>query len=144
MRAVIEKNIKKEVLRIDEIKEDRRKIKAEFEDFIINKNHPCVMAQTVFSMDKVEFHTYENFGSKNTAGKILKDLKQYIENYDFESNEFLTFMAVFKGRKEYSEKQFEEMLWKQLDFLHEVDTEAWDTAVSSDPSNKASVSFFKY
>ncbi len=136
MRAVIEKNIKKEVLRIDEIKEDRRKIKAEFEDFIINKNHPCVMAQTVFSMDKVKFHTYENFGSKNTAGKILKDLKQYIENYDFESNEFLTFMAVFKGRKEYSEKQFEEMLWKQLDFLHEVDTEAWDTAVSSDPSNK--------
>ncbi len=112
------------------------KIKEKFTDFILGQDHPCMMAQTVFSMDKVDFNTYEHFGSKNTARKILKDLKQYIENYDFESNEFQTFIAVFKGRKEFSEKQFEEILWKQLDFLHEVDAEAWDPAVSSDPSNK--------
>ena len=47
------------------------------------------MAQTVFSMDKVDFNSYENFGSKATARKILEDLKKYINNYDFESNEFL-------------------------------------------------------
>ncbi|RKS55136.1 hypothetical protein BC962_0093 [Gillisia mitskevichiae] len=132
MRAVVEKKVNAERLSLD----DTKKIKAEFEDFIINQNHPCVMAQTVFSMDKVDFHVYDNFGSKNTAIKILKDLKKYISNYDFESKEFFTFMAVFKGRESFTEKQFEDILWKQLDFLHEVDTESWDPAVSDDPANK--------
>ncbi|CAM4203667.1 guanitoxin biosynthesis heme-dependent pre-guanitoxin N-hydroxylase GntA [Gillisia hiemivivida] len=124
------------IKRKSEIQIEDEKIKEKFIDFIIEQDHPCVMAQTVFSMDKVDFHTYENFGSKNTARKILKDLKKYISNYDFESNDFLTFMAVFKGRKTFTEQQFEDILWKQLDFLHEEDTDAWDPSVSSDPSNK--------
>ncbi len=136
MRAVIEKEHKKKDIGSDEKKVDEKKLKAEFENFIINENHPCLMAQTVFSMDKVDFHVYDNIGSKNTALNILKDLKKYISKYDFESNEFFTFMAVFKGRKTFTEKQFEDILWKQLDFLHEVDTDSWDTSVSSDPSNK--------
>ena len=115
---------------------EEQKIKAEFSEFILENNHPCVMAQTVFSMDKVDFHVYENFGSKNTAIKILKDLKQYIDNYDFESKEFLTFMAVFKGRKNFTEEQFEDLLWSQLNLLHEVDTDEWDKEVSDDPNNK--------
>ena len=115
---------------------EEQKIKAEFSEFILENNHPCVMAQTVFSMDKVDFHVYENFGSKNTAIKILKDLKQYIANYDFESKEFLTFMAVFKGRKNFTEEQFEDLLWSQLNLLHEVDTDEWDKEVSDDPNNK--------
>ncbi|WP_026836591.1 guanitoxin biosynthesis heme-dependent pre-guanitoxin N-hydroxylase GntA [Gillisia sp. JM1] len=132
MRPVIENKAKHERLGVD----DNKKVKAEFQNFIIKKNHPCLMAQTVFSMDKVDFHVYDNFGSNYTAIKILKDLRAYIENYDFESNDFLTFMAVFKGRKTFTEQQFEEILWKQLDFLHEVDTDSWDPAVSSDSSNK--------
>lgn len=115
---------------------DQRQIKQEFENFIIEDNHPCLMAQTVFSMDHVDFHTYEDFGSKHTARKILKDLKKYIANYDFESNDFFTFIAAFKGRKDFSEEQFEQILWKQLQFLHEVDDTNWDPAVSKDPNDK--------
>ncbi|SDR96856.1 hypothetical protein SAMN04487764_1132 [Gillisia sp. Hel1_33_143] len=132
MITATDRNIKS---RINNSNNDN-KIKAQFEDFVVDKNHPCVMAQTVFSMDKVDFHVYENFGSKNTANKILQDLKRYIANYDFESKEFFTFLAVFKGRKEYSEKQFEALLWSQLNLLHEVDTAPWDKAVSKDPEHK--------
>lgn len=113
-----------------------RQIKQEFEKFIIEDNHPCLMAQTVFSMDHVDFHTYEDFGAKHTARKILKDLKKYIASYDFESNDFFTFIAAFKGRKDFSEEQFEQILWKQLQFLHEVDDTDWDPAVSKDPDHK--------
>lgn len=132
MIAASEKNKKTSLKDLD----NNDNIKAQFEDFIIEKNHPCVMAQTVFSLDKVDFHVYENFGSKNTALKILKDLKQYIADYDFESKEFFSFLAVFKGRKDFTEKQFEELLWSQLNLLHEVDTVEWDNAVSKDPENK--------
>jgi len=134
MASEIELNSTKK--RKSEIHIDDKKIKEQFTDFILEQDHPCMMAQTVFSMDKVDFHTYENFGSKNTARKILEDLKTYIENYDFESNEFLTFLAVFKGRSSFSEEQFETVLWKQLDFLSEVDTDPWDPTVSSDPFHK--------
>ncbi|UZH54182.1 YqcI/YcgG family protein [Salinimicrobium tongyeongense] len=110
--------------------------KSQFEDFIIGNNHPCLMAQTVFSMDKVDFHEYDNFGSRETAKAILADLKEYIAAYDFESNDFLTFLVGFKGRQHYSEEEFEQTLWAQLQHLHEVDDTQWDEAVSPDPEHK--------
>ncbi len=111
-------------------------IKSQLDQFIIEDDHPCVMAQTVFSMDKVDLHVYENFGSKNTAHKILKDIKNYLSKYDFESNDFYTFLATFPERKNYTEEQFEELLWKQLQFIHEVDEKPWDPSVSNDPEDK--------
>ena len=110
--------------------------KSKFEDFIIANDHPCLMAQTVFSMDKVDFHEYDNFGSRETAKAILSDLKKYIAAYNFESNEFLTFLVGFKGKQDYTEEEFEKTLWEQLQHLHEVDDAEWDEAVSPDPENK--------
>jgi uncharacterized protein len=110
--------------------------KSRFHDFIIGNDHPCLMAQTVFSMDKVDFHEYEDFGSKETAKAILKDLKNYIENYNFETNDFLTFLAAFKGKQHYSEEEFEETLWAQLQHLHDVDDAPWDPEVDPDPNSK--------
>lgn len=108
------------------------KTKQEFENFVLGQDHPCLMAQTVFNMKKVDLHVYSDFGSRQTALKLLKDLKLYIENYDFESNEFYTFLAVFEGQKNFSEEAFEDILWKQLQFLHEEDDTNWDPAVSKD------------
>lgn len=109
--------------------------KEEYDDFILGKDHPCLMAQTVFSMDQVDYHEYEKFGSRETAQAILKDLQQYIENYNFESNDFLTFLAVFKGKKEYSEEEFEKLLWQQLQYIHEEDDSPWDESVKPDPED---------
>lgn len=121
---------------ITEVDQNSSSSKAEFEDFILVKDHPCLMAQTVFSMDKVDFHEYDNFGSRETAKAILADLKNYIAAYDFESNDFLTFLAAFKGKQDYSEEEFEKTLWDQLQHLHEIDNAPWDEAVSPDPENK--------
>ena len=110
--------------------------KSKFEEFIIAKDHPCIMAQTVFSMDKVDFHEYDNFGSRETARAILADLKKYIDSYDFNSNDFLTFLVGFKGKQDYTEEEFEEVLWQQLQYLHEEDDTPWDKEVSPDPEHK--------
>lgn len=118
-----------------EFQNEDEKIKEKFTDFILEEDHPCVMAQTVFSMDKVDFQVYENFGSKQTAVALSRDLKSYIAKYDFDSPDFFTFIAAFEGRKDFTEEQFEALLWKQLQFLHEVDDQPWDPTVSSDPAN---------
>ncbi|APU68526.1 MAG: guanitoxin biosynthesis heme-dependent pre-guanitoxin N-hydroxylase GntA [Christiangramia sp.] len=112
------------------------KLKSDFEDFILENEHPCMMAQTVFSMDKVQLFEYPSFGTAETAQKLIRDLKSYVENYDFESNDFETFLAVFPNSPKYSEIEFEKLLWKQLHFLHQADHCDWDQEVSADPENE--------
>mgnify|MGYP001158334119 FL=1 len=107
-----------------------------FKDFVLTKDHPCMMAQTVVSQNHLDLHTYGEFPSRKTAKEIYKDLQNYIEKYDFESNEFYTFMAVFKDQDSFSETQFETALWKQLEFLHDIDNEDWDPEVSDNPEEK--------
>lgn len=118
-----------------------KNIYQEFENFILEKEHPCVMAQTVFSMEQVSLHSYSKLGSVDSACQIVRDLKEYIKNYDFNSNDFFAFVAVFKGRKEYTEKEFEDALWQQLNLIHSIDDRPWDPEVSRDSeSNKFSFS----
>ena len=111
-------------------------MRSEFQDFIIAQNHPCVMAQSVFSQEQVSFHVYEGLGSKSVAKEILEDLKAYLSSYEFNSNEFYTFVATFQDRKEFTEKEFEDLLWQQLQWIHEADEQPWDREVSHDPDNK--------
>lgn len=94
------------------------------------------MAQTVFSMDKVELKTYKEFGSLDTAKAIFNDLENYLAEYDFSSNDFKTFIAVFPDSPEYTEIDFERKLWQQLQYLHHVDNRDWDPEVSQDPENQ--------
>ena len=112
-------------------------IRKEFDRFIIDNGHPCVMARNMFRQKKVDLHIYDNFGTKETALKILHDLRSYLHNYDFTNNDFYTFIAVFKSElKLGGEEQYEQLLWKQLQFLHEADDRPWDPSVSSDPMNE--------
>jgi len=111
-------------------------IKAEYAEFILENEHPCIMAKTIFAMDQFTLKTYEDFGSMEASARLLKDLKEYIEPYDFESNDFKTFLAVFPNSPEYSEISFEELLWKQLSNIHKLDNEQWDPAVSDDPKDE--------
>lgn len=115
---------------------DEDKIKKEYDHYILENDHPCIMAKTVFSMDEVELKVYEDIGTIKTARKILKDIKSYLSEYDFESNDFKTLMVAFPDSPKYSEIAFEKLLWKQLEAIHQVDDVAWDEAVSKDPSDQ--------
>lgn len=109
----------------------------DFEKFILEDEHPCLMAQSVFQMDRVDFHEYEHFGTRETAELLIRDLENYISDYNFESKDFYSFLAVFKGRRDYTEAEFEKLLWQQLQYLHDADQQDWDPVVSPDPSNEA-------
>lgn len=110
-------------------------IEKEFREFIIDENHPCIMANTVFAMDDYQLQIYENLGTKTTAKKLLEDLRAYIKEYDFSSNKFETFIAVFPEAEIVSEIEFENLLWRQLQFIHEQDAVDWDHRVSNDPKD---------
>ena len=116
--------------------QEEERLKNTFSQFILGRDHPCMMAQSVFKMDQVELHAYETMDSRSSARKLLEDLEQYIAGYDFESNDFKTLIAVFPDSPEYSEIEFEGKLWKLLQNLHSLDDRDWDPEVSSNPEDE--------
>lgn len=110
-------------------------IEEDFKEFIIDKNHPCIMANTVFAMQEYDLNVYDKLGSKKVAIKLLEDLESYIANYNFSDNKFKSFIAVFPNTEVTSEVEFENLLWRQLQFIHEVDSKPWDHRVNRDPEH---------
>lgn len=107
----------------------------EFKSFVLNPHHPCMMAKSVVSSGNLDFHIYEEFGTKKTAEQMVKDIKNYVDDYNFLDNEFFSFIAAFPNDNFVSEIEFENRLWLQLQFLHEKDIRAWDPRVSPDPES---------
>ncbi|KXO01243.1 hypothetical protein LS48_01910 [Aequorivita aquimaris] len=112
-----------------------RHISEDFKKFVIHDNHPCIMANTVFQMENYQLNVYGRLGSKKTARDLFGDLSEYIAQYDFDSKEFESYIAVFPDMEVFSEIEFENLLWRQLQFLHEMDNEPWDSSVSNDPED---------
>ena len=93
------------------------------------------MAQTAFKMDAFCLEDYDSMLSLNAPKKLLVDLRSYIESYDFDSNNFETFIAVFSKDAFNDELLFEDALWHFIQLLHENDSYSWDKEVSKDPKN---------
>lgn len=107
----------------------------DYKQWIVEEEHPCIMAQTVFSQENVIINEYTALGNSATNEKLLKDLEKYIAGYDFSTNDFQSFIAVFPDAEIENEDEFELVLWKQLADLHRIDSRAWDNNVSSDPKD---------
>lgn len=107
-----------------------------FRSFIIHKEHPCVMAQSVMMGDKVHLRSYSELGTRETAKKLIKDIDEYLSQYDFSNNDFYTFIAAFGGNSDFDENLFEKLLWKQLRYISEEDEAEWDPEVSDEPDNE--------
>lgn len=111
-------------------------IEKRFKNWILQEDHPCIMAQTVFSQKAFRINNYGELGDVNNVKKLLKDINHYVENYDFTSNDFQTLIAVFPDSEITCEDEFELLLWKQLSDLARADNKPWDAEVSNDPENE--------
>ncbi|SDS27803.1 guanitoxin biosynthesis heme-dependent pre-guanitoxin N-hydroxylase GntA [Christiangramia echinicola] len=111
-------------------------IEKRFKNWILQEDHPCIMAQTVFSQKAFRINNYGELGDVNNVRKLLKDINHYVENYDFTSNDFQTLIAVFPDSEITCEDEFELLLWKQLSDLARADNKTWDAEVSNDPENE--------
>lgn len=106
-----------------------------FKNYILEKKHPCVMAKTLFMMENYHLEIYDDMDKYSSLQTLLYDLNKFIDQYDFESNEFESFIAVFPNNNFKSELEFEEQLWSSLNKLHNLDETEWDSTVSDDPED---------
>ncbi|OBX26011.1 hypothetical protein LX77_00298 [Gelidibacter algens] len=119
---------------------DANTIETDYRNFIIKQKHPCIMANTVFALEKYHLKIYDSITSKENIPSILNDIEAYLDQYDFDSNDFESLLFCFKNDHFKTEKAFGQHLWQFLQSLHNNDTETWDPRVSADP-NSSNFSF---
>lgn len=107
-------------------------IENDYRDFVITKKHPCIMANAMFKLNKYHLKVYKDMNSDEVVQPILTDVENYLENYDFDSNEFETLILSFPENSFETELQFENALWNLLQKLHDQDDVDWDPRVSDD------------
>lgn len=113
-----------------------RDIELEFKAFILQNDHPCVMAQSAFEHDQVMIKDFGEMRSLNAAQEIIEGLEEFLRNFDTDTKkEFYSFIAVFPQETIDSEIEFEKKLWMLLNQIHKLDESEWDNSVSKDPKN---------
>lgn len=110
-------------------------IENEYREFIIENQHPCIMANTVFSLNNYSLKVYDDINSREIIEPILADIDNYIKNYDFNSKQFESLIFSFPQSNFNSELDFEKSLWAFLQRLHNHDNKEWDSNVSKDPND---------
>jgi FPC/CPF motif-containing protein YcgG len=112
-------------------------IASQLKTFILDNNHPCIIARSTIRNGSCRFGVYPELGSKSATAGLSRDLIRFLDESKNLSDSYASFMAVFQTPLSMSEPVFEEKLWNQLELLQKAATPyyAWDNTTSSNPSD---------
>ena len=102
---------------------------------IADDNFPCLMGKSTLKSDTLKVIDYQYFNSVEFTRKLYQDLLQFTKSINSNSKKFYSFIASFSLEKMKSEKQFETIMWQQLQLLHSMDNYSWDGSVSDNPED---------
>ncbi|CAA9237558.1 MAG: hypothetical protein AVDCRST_MAG42-1510 [uncultured Chthoniobacterales bacterium] len=110
---------------------------AEFRDFVMRQEFPCVGARAAFNSGSYAVAAYDELGSEAATANLARDLFEFTRSEIREASEYATFVAVFSGSAPEDELQFEHALWQQLQRLNGLDASHfdWDPMASADPTD---------
>jgi uncharacterized protein len=103
-----------------------------------HKAYPCVAAVRALRQGDYRIGAYPPMGSSEATGGLCIDLMRFLEEYGQSKSPYLSFVAGFAPRGPVTEIEFENLMWRQLELLHERDREyfSWDPRVSADPTSR--------
>jgi FPC/CPF motif-containing protein YcgG len=100
-------------------------------------DYPCTGAISVFAKKCYRFGLFPALACDNAVRAVCHDLYEFCHEFPIIDDHLNTFIAMFRGPTIESEQHFEDLLWSQLQAMHEIDSSffAWDKSVDSDPKN---------
>ncbi len=106
-------------------------------DLISRKNYPCVAAVKALHQKEYSVGIYKNFGSAESWQEIRQDLRFFIQEQQKTKSTYLTFWAVFEGETQFTEDEYETLMWKELSHLSSFEDKNhdWPTEEISNPEN---------
>lgn len=104
---------------------------------IVDQFYPCTGAVSAFSQYCYRFGLYPDLGSDHAIRAVCHDLYCFNQEFRSVNDNFITFVAMFRGPAIQSERHFEGLLWNHLQGMHALDSEffIWDKNVESDPAS---------
>ena len=110
---------------------------AEFLEHISNPVFPCIGAKASLNGGCYRFGFYAEMNAPETTAVLAHDLWSYAQERPTLNSDYATFVASFAAPSVTDEKNWENLLWTQLQNLHELDRSHydWDKTVSDDPES---------
>jgi uncharacterized protein len=104
-------------------------------DRLLSPEFPCLGARSALRRGTYEFGVYDELGTSDAARRLWGDLRAFTPRTHGDDAVFTTYIASFRQPADIGEREFEALLWQQLQLLHDIDRRchAWDPRVSSDP-----------
>jgi uncharacterized protein len=95
---------------------------------------PCLGARGAFAHCSYRVGYYQEMAHPSAVAAMGRDLRRFVNEYR-QLGEFCSFVSLYKYPQSTSEDQFEELLFKHLQMLHDADRSPWDPNYSPDPDN---------
>ncbi|MFD8157807.1 guanitoxin biosynthesis heme-dependent pre-guanitoxin N-hydroxylase GntA [Streptomyces malaysiensis] len=107
----------------------------EVERFILGDRFACLAGRSAWRKGGITHRHYDLMGSDDSARLMALDLADFVGSADWSHRSFTSFIATFERPRGVDELRFEELLWEQLQLLHEQDSRSyrWAAGRSSDP-----------
>lgn len=104
---------------------------------ILGEGYPCVGARSAINRQGYRFGLYPELSSDSAVRTVCHDLYEFCHEFPLIDDQFITFIAMFRGPEMESEQHFEDLLWRQLQAMHDLDSGyfAWDKSIDSDPKS---------
>ncbi len=107
-----------------------------FEAFIGKAEFPCVGARSALNRGRLRFANFDTLGDAAVALPLRDKLAAFSAEFPDPGNQPVSFIATFENDIR-DEREFERLLWLQLQLLHDVDRSdsSWNASVSADPTD---------
>lgn len=104
---------------------------------VLSPKFSCVGAKAAMNRGDYRMGMYGEMNTAGTNAGLARDLFAFVQEQPQFDSLFTTFIASFTGPYPVDEADFEQLLWQQLQCLHELDAplHRWDPSVSSDPEH---------
>lgn len=108
-----------------------------FRAHVADTDFPCVGAKAALGGNFYRFGFYPKMNSPETNGGLAHDLWEYAREQARFGTNYATFVASFAEPQTSDERDWEDLLWTQLQNLHELDRAHydWDKTVSRNPED---------
>ena len=97
----------------------------------------CVGGKAAINNNTYRFGFYTEMGAEATTAGLAHDLWEYVRERPGFGTEYASYVASFAAPVASDELEWEQLLWSQLQSLHDLDRphHAWDPRVSHNPAD---------
>jgi hypothetical protein len=109
----------------------------QFSSFVAANDFPCVGAKSALHRNRMRFGSFGRLGDPDSAQGLVDALKAFSVEFEHPGASPVSFIAMFDPM-DLDEARFEQLLWQQLQSVHDQDHargSGWDDTVANDPAS---------